>query len=123
MFISEEEFKNLDYKTLHDALERVHNKAIEATLKLMPEVIIGLIIKSHGMKQIFESFKDKHPELAGKEEEIIEIIQEIELEDGSLDLSYILQKVPEKIAQRNLPIPESQPHTIEEAGRTANGFI
>ena len=123
MYITDEEFTKLDRATLDAVLERVHNKAIEATLKLLPEVIIGLIVKTKGVQRTFEDFKEKYPEFAGKEDELAKIIQDIETEDGSLDLREILTKVPDRMKRFSITIPEEQPHTIEEVERTANGLL
>lgn len=123
MYITDEEFTKLDRATLDAVLERVHNKAIEATLKLLPEVIIGLIVKTKGVQRTFEDFKEKYPEFAGKEDELAKIIQDIETEDGSLDLQEILTKVPGRMKRFSITIPEEQPHTIEEVERTANGLL
>lgn len=123
MFITDEEFAKLDRSTLDAVLERVHNKAVEATLKLLPEVIIGLIVKTKGVQRTFEDFKEKYPDFVGKEAELAKIIQDIETEDGSLDLKEILTKVPERMKRFSITIPEEQPHTIEEVERTANGLL
>lgn len=123
MFISEEEFANLDFQTMQSVLERTHNKAIEETLKLLPDIIIGLIVKTEGVQRTFKDFKDKYPGFAGKEEELAKIIQDIETEDGSLSLTEILQKVPDRMKQFHISIPEEQPHTVEEVERTANGLL
>lgn len=123
MYITEEEFANFSHAALDAVLERVHNKAIEDTLKLLPEVIIGLIVKTKGVQRTFEDFKDKYPDFVGKEAELAKIIQDIETEDGSLDLKEILTKVPERMKRFSITIPEEQPHTIEEVERTANGLL
>lgn len=123
MFITEEEFANLNHATVEAVLERVHNKAIEATLRLLPEVILGLIVKTKGIQQTFADFKDKYPELSGREQDLMQVIQDIELEDGSLNLQEILVKVPERVKNLKVDIPAEQPHTIEEVERTANGFL
>jgi hypothetical protein len=123
MFISEEEFAKWDYQTVDGILERVHNRAVESTLKLLPEVIIGLIIKTKGVQNMFETFKEKYPQLADKQNDLMEIIQDIESEDGSLDMKEILAKVPERLRERGLEIPEDQPHTIEEVEKTAHGLL
>lgn len=123
MFISDEEFQNLSKENLDKVLERVHNKAVENTLKLIPDVIIGLIIKTKGIKTMFDDFKDRYPELADKQDILMEIIQEVELEDGSLDMQEILAKVPQRMRDRGVEIPADQPHTIEEVEKTAHGFL
>jgi len=123
MFISEEEFAKWDYQTVDGILERVHNRAVESTLKLLPEVIIGLIIKTKGVQNMFETFKEKYPQLADKQNDLMEIIQDIESEDGSLDMKEILAKVPDRLRERGLEIPEDQPHTIEEVEKTAHGLL
>jgi len=123
MFVTDEEFEKLSRETLDALLERVHNKTIEATLKLLPEVIIGLIIKTKGLENTFAKFKEDYPELADRKDEVMQVIQDIEMEDGSLDLKEILVKVPERIKALHTPIPESQPHTVKEVERTANGFL
>ena len=123
MFITEEEFAKLDYATMSAVLERVHNKAIENTLKLLPEIIIGLIVKTKGIQRTFEDFKEKYPGFVGKEAELAKVIQDIETEDGSLDLQDILKKVPERMKQFSIEIPEEQPHTVEEVERLANGLL
>ena len=123
MYITEEEFANFSHATLDAVLERVHNKAIEDTLKLLPEVIIGLIVKTKGVQRTFEDFKEKYPAFVGKEAELAKVIQDIETEDGALDLKEILQKVPERMKQFSIEIPEEQPHSIEEVERLANGLL
>jgi len=123
MFITENEFKTLDYKTCNTVLERVFNKAVESTLKLLPEVVIGLTVKTKGIQTVFEHFKETHPELAGKEEEIIKIIEEIELQDGSRDLGEILTIVAEKMQDTKIEVPSEQPHTVDEVERLINGFV
>lgn len=123
MFISEAEFANLDFQTMQAVLERTHNKAIEETLKLLPEIIIGLIVKTKGVQKTFEDFKEKYPAFVGKEAELAKIIQDIETEDGSLDLKEILTRVPDRMKQFHIEIPSDQPHTIEELERTANGLL
>ena len=123
MYITQEEASNLNFETLNVVLERVHNKAIEDTLKLLPEIIIGLIVKTSGVQRTFADFKEKYPSFVGREAELAQIIQDIELEDGSLELKDILQKVPERMKHLSIEIPKEQPHTIEEVERTANGFI
>ena len=123
MFITDAEFAKLDCATLNVAFERCHNKAVEATLKLLPEVIIGLIVKTKGIHRTFEDFKEKYPGFAGKEAELAKVIQDIETEDGALSLQEILVKVPERMKQFSIDIPEEQPHTIEEVERTANGLL
>lgn len=123
MFISEEEFTNLNYQTMQVVLERTHNKAIEETLKLLPDIIIGLIVKTKGVQKTYEGFKEKYPGFVGKEEELAKVIQDIETEDGSLSLQEILQKVPDRMKQFSIEIPQEQPHTVEEVERTANGLL
>ena len=123
MFITEEEYKDLDHKTCNMVLERVFNKAIESTLKLLPEVVIGLTVKTKGIQTVFERFKETHPELAGREEDIIKIIEEIELQDGSQDLGEILTVVAAKMQDANVKVPEEQPHTVDEVERLINGFV
>ena len=123
MFVTEEQFKDLDYKKLDELLENVYNKAIEATLKLMPEVIVGLVVKTKGIQSTYSMFTEKFPQLADKKQEIMQILQDLELEDGSRSLEELLALVPERIKDLNIEIPTEQPHTIEEVERTANGFI
>jgi hypothetical protein len=122
-FITEEEFASLDCKVVNIIMERLYNKTIEDTLRILPDVIIGLIVKTKGIQNTFADFKEKYPEIADKEGELIALIQEIELEDGSLSMPEILAKIPERVKAMTTEIPKTQPHTIEEAERTANGFL
>lgn len=123
MYINEQDYKENPLDSINKALEVIHNKAIEDTLRYMPDIIIGLIVKTKGISQAMNAFKDANPDLAGREKEMMEVIQTIELENGALTLDEILQKVPSKLKDISLPIPDKQPHTIEEVERTANGFI
>jgi hypothetical protein len=123
MFVTDEEFARLDRETLDMLLERTHNKAIEATLKLLPEVIVGLIVRTKGVQKTFDNFKEQFPMFVGKEKELAQVIQDIELEDGSLDMQEVLKKVPERMKQFTIDVPEEQPHTVEEVERLANGFL
>jgi hypothetical protein len=121
MFITEKEFGTLE--GLNNALERVYNKAIEDTLKLMPEIIMGLIVKNKSIQTAYGDFKAKHPDLAKREDEIALVVEQIEFEDGSLTLQEILDKVPARMTAIQIEIPEEQPTTKEDIGRTINGFI
>ena len=123
MYITDEEFKTMDLATVNKVLERLHNKTIEDTLKLLPDVIIGLVIKSKGVHQAFEKFKEDHPEFKGKEKELAEIVQDIELSNGALTIDEILKKVPETYQKTKLAVSQEQPKTAEELERTCNGFL
>ena len=123
MFITEEEFAKFDYKTVDMILERLHNKTIEDTLKLLPDIIIGLIVKTKGINQTLEAFKTANPALAGREQELIQVMQDIELTNGALSLDEILKIVPAHMKNLQLDVPINQPHNIDEVERTANGFI
>lgn len=122
MFITEEEYSNLSREVVDRVLERVYNKAIETTLKMMPDVIVGLTIKTKGIQTIFENFKEKYPDLVGMEAEILDAVQSIELEDGSKDLSEILIEAAQRL--RSQPtVPKEQPQTVDEVERLINGII
>jgi hypothetical protein len=123
MYVSEEDFKTLDCAKLNKICESVRNSAIEGTLKLLPDVIMGLVIKTKGIASAVEMFKDAHPELAKRQDELIQVMQDLELEDGTLSIKEIFEKVPLKMKEIFTEIPEEQPHTIDEAERCANGFI
>ena len=123
MYITKDEFDNLSWEVLNGVLERIHNHAIEETLKHLPEIIIGLVVKTKGINQTMEAFKLAHPALSGRENELMEIIQELELSNGALSLEDILKEVPKRMESLFVEIPTEQPHTIEEVERTANGFI
>lgn len=121
MFITEEEYKSKE--GLNSALERVYNKAIEDTLKLLPDIIMGLVVKNKSIQHLYSEFKTKYPEFADRENEIALVVEQIEIEDGSLALDEILAKVPERMKVFETCVPEVQPETAEEIGRTINGFI
>lgn len=123
MFITEEEYAKLDYAKFSEVLERLHNKAIEDTLKLLPDIIIGLIVKTKGMRDIYARFKEAHPDFKGSDKEMLEAIEAIELSDGSLTLPEILEKVPAYMRDISLSVPTGQPKTVEETERITNGFI
>jgi len=110
---------------INEILERVYNKAIEDTLKYLPEIITSLIVKTKGIETIFKKFEELNPELANKKQEIMQMVMEIEGENGALSLEEILEKVPERIKaiMREPEIPKDQPHTVEEVERISNGFI
>jgi PHP family Zn ribbon phosphoesterase len=122
MFITEEEYSNLSREVLDRALERVYNKAIETTLKMMPDVIVGLTIKTKGIQTIFEDFKEKYPDLVGREAEILDAVQSIELEDGSKDLSEILIEAAQRLSSQPT-VPKEQPQTVDEVERLINGIL
>lgn len=123
MLITEEEFKSLDYAKLNEILERTKSKAIEETLCFLPDVIIGLIVKTKGIHQTYETFKEKYPELKGREAELMQVVEQLELEDGSRNLAEILQMVPGKIKDIQTEIPKDQPNNLGDLERTCNGFI
>lgn len=123
MFITEEEFTNLDYKTLDMILERVHNKSVEATLKLLPDIIVGLTVKTQGIQTIFKDFKEKFPDLAGREPEIIEAVQNLEIADGSKDLSQLLLEAAKSLQAPQIDVPREQPQNIDEVERLINGIF
>ena len=121
MYITEDEFKTLDHTKLNDVLERLHNKTIEDTLKLLPEIIVGLVVRTKGIKDAYKDFMDKHKEFEGRDAELAKVVQELELEDGSRSLGEILQMVPARM--QVFDIPKDQPQTPRELERTANGFL
>lgn len=121
MYITKEEFEKLSYETLDNVLARLHNKTIEDTLRLLPDIIIGLTVKTKGISDGYKAFMDLHPEFKGKEEEMMKVIETIELEDGTQDLSEILKKVP--AAMGKIEIPKDQPSTLADLERTCNGFL
>lgn len=110
-------------KKLDELLEAVHNKAVETTLKMLPDIIVGLVIKTKGINETLKAFKEANPELEGREKELADVIQAIEMENGALSLSEVLEKVPLKMKDMTIKIPEEQPHNIADVERTANGFI
>lgn len=122
MFITEEEYSSLSREVLDVALERVFNKAVETTLKLMPDIIVGLTVKTKGIQTLFADFKDRYPELAGREAEILEAVQDIELKDGSKDLSEILIEVAQRMSSQPA-VPKEQPQTVDEVERLINGIV
>lgn len=121
MFITAEEFGTLD--GLNKALERLHNKTVEDTLRLLPDIIVGLSMKSRGVQAAFDKFKTEHPEFAGMEKELALAIETIELSNGALTIEEILEKVPEQLKFAKIEIPKDQCANAEEIERSANGYI
>jgi hypothetical protein len=121
MFITEEEFGTC--QGLNNALERLQNKTIEATLKLLPDIIMGLMVRTQGTEEAYAKFKQDHPEYAGKEKELRLAIEQIELDNGALDLIEVLERVPDMMAKIAMPIPSEQVSTPAEVASTLNGFI
>lgn len=121
MYITKEEFDQLSYETLENVLARLHNKTVEDTLRLLPDIVIGLTVKTKGISDGYKAFMDLHPEFKGKEEEMMKVIEAIELEDGTQDLADILKKVP--AAMSKIEIPKDQPSTLADLERTCNGFL
>lgn len=121
MYITKEEFDNLSFETMQTVLERLHNKTIEDTLRLMPDIIIGLTVKTKGISDSYKAFMELHPDLKGKEEELMKVIESIELEDGSQDLAEILKQVPVRMGK--VDIPKEQPKDLASLERTCNGFL
>lgn len=121
MWITDEEFGTKE--GLENALERVHNKAIEDTLRLLPDIIVGLIVRTQGTQSTYAKFKQDHPEFAGRENELRIAIEQIELEDGTLTLDEVLLEVPTKMAKMAMPIPTVQNQTPGDVAKTINGFI
>ena len=121
MFITKEEFGTME--GLNNALERVYHKAIEETLKVLPEVILGLIVKTKAIQKSYAEFKDKHPEYSGREKELAEVIQSLEFEHGALNLDQLLEKVPGKMKDISIEIPKDQATSTADVERISNGFI
>lgn len=121
MFITEEEFKTTE--GVNKALERLMNRTIEATLKFMPEIVAGLALKDQMIKSSLSKFKQEFPEFKGREAELAQLIQDIELQNGALSLDEILARVPDKFKDLSLEIPPNQPQTIEELETSCNGII
>ena len=123
MYITEDEFARLDCKTLNIVLERLQAKTSEAVLLMLPEVIIGLNTKTKGIQNMMADFMKKHPEFAGKEADIVLVVEALEAEDGSRNLSQILDLVPERMKKLNLSVETPIANDRSTIERTSNGFL
>ena len=112
-----------DLNAFNEYMEAFRFKVIEDTLCKLPEVMIALQVKTQGINKIYSDFFTKHPNLADKKLQVAELVQAIEMEDGSQTLEAILLQVPSRLAKVDQLTQIPSITDIKQTKEITNGFI
>jgi hypothetical protein len=89
-----------DKATMNNVLKKVYTRGVEATLKVMPKVIEGLVQSQFVMYNAANGFFQRNPELKGYTEFVTKVANEITSKEPALKLNEVFgdEQNPGKLA-------------------------
>jgi hypothetical protein len=95
-FISDEEFEELKKaetaELLNEVLTRLHTRAIEDCIKMLPEVVTRMVANTTATNAMTKDFYSRNKGFKDHKEIVMSVVQEVESQNPGLDYSEILKK-------------------------------
>lgn len=119
MFITPEEYDKIfdNEEEFNKVLEKVVQKAVEDTLRVLPSIINSLIVQVASMKEISIKFYEDHKEFKDHKEIVTKVIEDLEVSNPGMEFQKLLNLatpiIQDKILARTKlkQVPAKRPET------------